>query len=184
MLNIVCHTHINTAQKRHKANKSWESWFRRQRGTSRTVILCDCSLLCTSKWHITVPVVRMAAGCLEFNRHIFFSLNNWAAPSSEAQVPQRPSMWVTSVLSWSEAPRCIWVKGYPRVHFGDVCRVRALTLEKAAQKRPVYGPISQVTTLSQSRSDTVGVCEHSLGDLSHDEMLVISQQYPDSTVVQ
>lgn len=39
----------SSCTKRHKANKSWKSWFGRQKGTSRTLILCDCSLLCTSK---------------------------------------------------------------------------------------------------------------------------------------
>ncbi len=68
----LTHTHIQTQLmcKRHKANKSWESWIRRERGTSRTVILCDCSLLCASKWRITVSVVRMAAGCLKLNRRV------------------------------------------------------------------------------------------------------------------
>lgn len=44
------YTHIySSCTKRHKANNSWKSWFGRQKGTSRTLILCDCSLLCTSK---------------------------------------------------------------------------------------------------------------------------------------
>lgn len=85
------------------------------------------TLLC--QWWEWQPAAWSLTGIL------FFSLNNWAAPSSEAQVPERPSMWVTSVLSWSEVQRCVWVKGYPGVHFGDVCRVRALDPGKSGTEK-------------------------------------------------
>lgn len=132
VLNIVSKTHTCThtctrrqihkeqlINKRHKANKSWERWFRRQKGTSRMVILCDCSLLCTSKWRITVTVGRMAASSPELNRHIFLSLNN--DRGLDPKKTEHVGWWVVTLFFWSEGQRSVWVKGHPRVHSGDGC---------------------------------------------------------------
>lgn len=131
ILNVVTKTHIHSSRtKKHKANKSWESWFRRQRGTSRTLILRDCSLLCTSKWRISVSVLRMAASCLELNRHFFFfffSLNNGAIPSSEAWVPERLNMGVMAVTFLVRGPVLCLSENIPE---GPFWRWPALTLEK------------------------------------------------------
>lgn len=52
-------------------------------------------------------------------------------------------------------------------------------LGKAAPIRAAYRPIYQVTTLSQSGSDTAEAWERGLRDLPRDEMLVISDCGPD-----
>lgn len=121
ILNVVTKTHIHSSRtKKHKANKSWESWFRRQRGTSRTLILRDCSLLCTSKWRISVSVLRMAASCLELNRHFFFF--HWTMVPFLLQRHGYQRGWTRGSwlwLFWSEVQSSVWVKIYPRVHFGD-----------------------------------------------------------------
>lgn len=54
-------------------------------------------------------------------------------------------------------------------------------LTRGAPIRPVYKTIHQVRRLSPIGSDTAGVCERSLGDLSRDEMLVIPDRSPDPT---
>lgn len=51
----------------------------------------------------------------------FFSLNNRPIPSLQAWIPERLSMWVVSVSSWSEVQGSVWINGHPRVHFGDGC---------------------------------------------------------------
>lgn len=122
-------------RERHKANNSRESWFRRQRRTSRTLILCDCSLLCTSKWHITVSVKKWLPAVKQPRCSLFFffllpnpSLNNGAVSCSEFWVPERPSMQVTTVLFRSEVQHSLWMKRYCRAPLPFLWP--ALTLEK------------------------------------------------------
>lgn len=125
------HNH-RSCTKRHKANKSWESWFGRQRSTSRTLILCDYSLLCTSKWHITVSVVRMAAGCLETfffpveqrRRSVFGTQRGWACGSWPYSSGQR-----SSTLSEKKIPEGVFLE------------MASSDPGKKALIRPVYRPI-------------------------------------------
>lgn len=102
-------------RERHKANNRRESWFRRQRRTSRTLILCDCSLLCTSKWHITVSVKKWLPGVKQPCFSLFFhpptlqwtmeaflvqssgSQRGWACrsrPYSSGRRSNTPSEWI------------------------------------------------------------------------------------------
>lgn len=144
LLNTHARTHRHGSRtKRHKANKSWESWFRRQRGTSRTLILPDCSLLCTSKWRITVSVVRMAAGCLELNRHFFLflflfffsSLNNGAVPLSGTQRSRTCGSWM-----YSSGQRSSALSAWKDTQ-GSILEMASCDPGKKAQIRPIYRPI-------------------------------------------